>query len=250
VTVLVFGATGRTGRALVEQALAQGHIVTAFARDPRKIRTMHKNLRVMQGDVLNHDAVGEAINGQDAVLSALGVRVKWGVVVVVALICQVIAREVVLSKLLSWFVQVGVPFLAILITSRTKPILSQGTKNITEAMERLGVKRFVCESSLGVGDSKGQLGFFYNYVLIPLLLRNIFADKEVQENIIKSSRLDWVIVRPALLTNGPRTGVCRTGFSITDKTIRRKISRADVAAFMLTQTAEDTFLGKTPGISY
>ena len=117
-------------------------------------------------------------------------------------------------------------------------------------MEKLGVKRFVCESSLGIGDSKGQLGALYNYVVIPLLLRNIFADKEVQERIIQSSALDWVIVRPALLTNGPRTGVYRSGFGSRDNSIQAKISRADVAEFMLAQTGSDLYLRKAPGVSY
>ncbi len=118
------------------------------------------------------------------------------------------------------------PFLALLISTRKKTTLSEGTKNIVQAMEKLGVKRFICESSLGIGDSKAQLGFLYNYILIPLLLRNIFADKEVQERIIKDSTLDRVIVRPAVLTNGPRTAVYRSGFSVTEKPIRGNLARA------------------------
>lgn len=114
----------------------------------------------------------------------------------------------------------------------------------------MGVKRFICESSLGVGDSKGQLGFLYNYVLIPILLRNIFADKELREQLIKQSTLDWVIVRPAVLTNSPRTRVYRSGFDVADRSIQAKISRADVADFMLGQLTDDVYLRKTPGVSY
>ena len=247
--LLVLGATGGTGRALVEQALKQGHSVTAFARDPAKIRITHENLRIAKGDVLNYDSVEAATKGQDVVLSALGIRVNWGVIVLIALLCQLVPRVMVLSRL-AWLVQVGVPFIAILIASRTKPVLSEGTKNIIQAMEKVGVKRFICESSLGIGDSKGELGFFYNYVVIPLLLRNIFADKAVQERIIQASKLDWVIVRPALLTNGPRTGVYRNGPSAVEKSSRRKISRSDVADFMLQQVSVDTYLFKTPALSY
>ena len=72
--LLVLGATGGTGRALVEQALAQGHVVTAFARDPSKVRTTHPNLHVVKGDILDPASVEAAVRGQDAVLSALGVR--------------------------------------------------------------------------------------------------------------------------------------------------------------------------------
>jgi putative NADH-flavin reductase len=207
--LLVFGATGGTGREIVAQALEQGHVVTVFVRNPAAITTKHENLKVVQGDVLDYRSVEAAVQGQDAVLSALGVR-----------------------KL------------------RKNTILSDGTKNIIQAMERHGVKRFICESSLGVGDSRGQLGWVFNIFIIPLLLRKVFQDKEVQEQYIQQSSLEWVIVRPAALTNGPRTGAYRSGFSLMDRTITAKISRADVADFMLKQLTDNSYLRKTPGLSY
>jgi putative NADH-flavin reductase len=207
--LLVFGATGGTGREIVAQALEQGHAVTAFVRNPAAITTKHERLRLAQGDVLDYPSVEAAVQGQDAVLSALGVR-----------------------KL------------------RKNTILSDGTKKIIRAMDQHGVKRFVCDSSLGVGDSKGQLGWVFNVFLIPLLLRNVFRDKEVQEQYVKQSNLDWIIVRPGAFIDGPRTGVYRSGFSSTDRTIRGKISRTDVADFMLKQLSDDTYLRKTLGISY
>ena len=105
-------------------------------------------------------------------------------------------------------------------------------------------------SSLGVGDSKGRLGLLYTYVLIPLFLRGLFADKQIQERIIKDSALDWVIVRPAALTNGPRRGVYNHGDGIGHWLFTRKISRSDVADFMLKQLTEKTYLHMTPGVSY
>jgi putative NADH-flavin reductase len=207
--LLVFGATGGTGREIVAQALDQEHVVTAFVRNPAALTTKHEKLKLAQGDVLDYPSVEAAVRGQEAVLSALGVR-----------------------KL------------------RKNTILSDGTKNIIRAMEQHGVKRFVCESSLGVGDSRGQLGWVFNLFIIPLFLRNSFREKEVQEQCIKQSNLDWIIVRPAVLTNGPRTGVYRSGFSTTDRTIKGKISRADVADFMLKQLTDNTYLRQTPGLSY
>lgn len=248
--LLIFGATGGTGRALLGQALEQGHIVTAFARDPSKLQTTDPNLRVVKGDALDYQSVETAIQGQDGVLCALGIRVRVVPLVVLVFICQVIASFARLIGPLGWLVRVGIPLLAVLILYRPNTTLSEATRNILRAMETLGVKRFICESSLGIGESKGQLGFLYNYVLIPVLLRNIFADKEVQEELIKGSKLDWVIVRPAVLTNGPRTGVYRSGFDATDKSIQRKISRTDVADFMLRQLTADDYLRKTPGLSY
>lgn len=248
--LLIFGATGGTGRALVGQALEQGHIVTAFARDPSKLRITHPNLRVAKGDILDYSSVETAMRGQDGALSALGVRVRVVPLIAIVVLSQVIARLAHLIGPAGWLVRIGVPFLAILVLYRRTNTLSQGTRNILRAMEKLCVKRFVCESSLGIGDSKGQLGLWYNYVLIPILLRNIFADKEVQERLIKESKLDWVIVRPAALTNGPRVGVLRSDFEVADRSIRAKISRADVADFMLGQLTADAYLGKTPGLSY
>ena len=207
--LLVFGATGGTGREIVAQALERGHVVTVFVRNPAAITTKHDHLKVVQGNVLDYPSVEAAVQGQDAVLSALGVR-----------------------KL------------------RKNTILSDGTRNIIHAMERHGLKRFICESSLGVGDSRGQLGWVFNIFIIPLLLRNVFQDKEAQEQYIQQSSLEWVIVRPAALTNGPRTGVYRGGFSPTDRTITAKISRADVADFMLKQLTDNSYLRKTPGLSY
>jgi putative NADH-flavin reductase len=71
--LLIFGGTGRTGRALVEQALEQGHAVTVLARDPAKLAMTHENLRVMKGDVADYESVEGTVKSQDAVLSALAV---------------------------------------------------------------------------------------------------------------------------------------------------------------------------------
>lgn len=132
---------------------------------------------------------------------------------------------------------------------RKNTIQSDGTRNIIQAMQKNGVKRLVLETSLDLGDSRGQLGFFFAHVIRATLLRNIFEDKELQERIVRESGLDWIIVRPAMLNDGPRTGKYRAGFSASDK-IMRKISRADVADFMLKQAASNDFLRQTPGLSY
>lgn len=206
--LLIFGSTGGTGRLLVEQALEQGHIVTAFARNPAKVTAKHSNLSVVQGDVLDYASVEPAVKGKEAVLSALGVR-----------------------KL------------------RKTTVLSEGTRNILRAMEQHGVKRVIVESSLGVGDSKGQFPWYLG-ILVRVFLRNIYADKEVQERFIQKTNLDWTIVRPAGLTNGPRTGVYRTWVGKPDMPITGWISRADVAEFMLKQLANSTHLTQAVGLSY
>jgi putative NADH-flavin reductase len=248
--ILVFGATGGSGRHIVEQALAQGHIVTAFVRDPARIQLVHENLRVVRGDISRYDSVEAAVAGQEAVLSALGVRLPVRTVIFIAVACQVLNRLVTLPGPAALFVEIGVPILVILLLFRRNTVLSEGTRNIVRAMEKLGVRRLVCESSLGVGDSKWRLGLLHNLIAIPLFLRNVFADKEVQEGIIKESTLDWVIVRPTALTNGPRRKVYRAGSGIGHWFLPTRISRADVADFMLKQVTDAAYLSKTPGLAY
>jgi putative NADH-flavin reductase len=207
--ILVIGATGRTGREVVTQALDLGCVVTAFARNPSDMTRLHERLKVVRGNVLDHASVEAAVPGQEAVVSALGAR-----------------------------------------THGRTTVLSEGTKNVVRAMERHGVRRLICESSLGVGDSQGQIGPLFDWFVLPLWLRHVYADKEVQERAIKESTLDWVIVRPALLTNGPRTGVYQAGLTYTRNAIVPRISRADVADFMLKQLSDDTYLRKAPALWY
>ena len=125
-------------------------------------------------------------------------------------------------------------------------IRSEGTKHIVEAMEKAGVRRFICQSTLGVGDSEANLNFLWKYIMFGLLLRPAYIDHIDQENHVTQSSLDWTIVRPAAFTDGPHTGQYKHGFGGTDKTVTLKISRADVADFMLAQLTDDTYLHKTP----
>jgi putative NADH-flavin reductase len=117
-------------------------------------------------------------------------------------------------------------------------------------MEKTGVRRLICQSSLGVGDSRANLSFFTKHIIVSVFLRHAFADHERQEAIVKQGSLDWTIVRPPHLKDGPRTGVYRHGFPITDRQIKGRISRADVADFMLKQLTDDTYVHRTPGVSY
>ena len=127
---------------------------------------------------------------------------------------------------------------------------ANGTKNIIRAMEKSGVKRFICQSSDGVGDSRDTLPFLMKYLIVPFMLRRAFADHEIQENFIKESQLDWIIVRPAALTDGEHTGSYQHGYTADNKTVTFKISRADTADFMLKQLADNNYLHQTPSISY
>lgn len=126
-----------------------------------------------------------------------------------------------------------------------------GTKHILAGMKMYAVKRFVCLSSLGVGDSAASLNFFWKNIMFGLLLRPAFADHVAQEKIVHDSDRDWTIVRPAAFTDGPKTGAYKHGFSSSKpQQLALKVSRADVAEFMVTQLNNDQYLHQAPALSY
>ena len=208
--ILVIGATGGTGRRLVEQALDRGYTVTAMVRNASKLGVENARLNVVCGDVLDYKSVAAALQGQDAVLSALGHK-------------------------------------RFFYPTR---ILSEGTQNILKAMEANGVRRFVCETALGFGDTVGRMGLLYTFIVIPLVLPFYFFDKTRQEHLIAKSDLDWTIVRPGALTNSEKRGVKHHGSNVGNFITGARISRTDVADFMLDQLESDDYLGKSPGISW
>ena len=207
-SILLFGANGKTGVEVVKQALAEGYEVTAFVRTPTKLDLKHQNLTIFQGDVLDENAVEEAVQGHDLVMCTLG------------------------TPALHKF-----------------KLRAVGTKNIISAMKKNDVKRFICQSSLGFGDTEEMLPFFLRYLVVPFYLKRTFEDHEVQENYIKASDLDWTIVRPGTLTKANKTGVYKHGFASSEK-VSLKISHADVADFMIKQIEDEQYLKQTPGLSY
>ena len=215
--IVIFGATGATGRCLVEQALDQGYDVTAFARNPAVVPVQHVRLSIVRGDVLQKASVQEAVANQDAVLCTIGGHDRL---------------RVALS---------GHP--------RAPGLCTIGTSNILDAMKTFGVSRLICLSAWGVGDSKGRVPVIFRDVIFPLLMKEEYEDKEAQEQLIQQSTLDWTIVRPARLTNGPRTGNYRMKSSL-EFSLRSSISRADVADCMLKQLTDSTFRQKCLEMSY
>lgn len=217
----IFGATGGTGRRLLERAIAEGHEVTAFVRNPSRMTARHERLEVVVGDVFDPAAVEGTVAGREAVVSVLGSRRPSN---------PLHPRSP------------GDP----------KGPGSVGSENIVAAMKAHGLKRFVCQTAWGVGDSKEEpaiAGSLFMMVIVPPLLRDEYADKEAQERIVRESGLEWVIVRPMILTNGPWTNDYRV--SVDLKPGRRPyISRADVADFLVRQLTDDTFVHKTPAIGY
>lgn len=133
---------------------------------------------------------------------------------------------------------------------RKGSIRARGTWNIVRAMEELGVRRLVCQSTLGVGESYELLDFFWKRIMFGFVLRRAFNDHVEQERCVRSSDLDWTIVRPAAFTDGPKTRTYWHGTSIERDRLTLKISRADVADFLLKQLTDTSYLRSAAGLSY
>lgn len=140
--------------------------------------------------------------------------------------------------------------ICVLGAGRKGRVRAAGTRNIVRAMERTGVKRLVCQSTLGVGESSANLNFFWKHLMFGMLLKGAFADHVEQEEVVRESGLDWVIVRPGAFTDGAATGEYRHGFGPDEPGLALKISRADLVGFLLEQLENDVYIGKTPGVSY
>jgi len=134
-------------------------------------------------------------------------------------------------------------------TRQPVSVFSEGTKMVVEAMKNSSCRRLICVTGIGAGDSRGHGGFFYDKIINPLLLKTTYEDKDRQEAIVRESGLDWVIVRPGFLTNGSRTGEYRV-LTELNGVKAGKISRADVADFILREAAEMKYRGQTPLLTY
>jgi putative NADH-flavin reductase len=209
--ILILGATGPTGRLIVNRAIESGHEVTALVRSKAKAEAAGlQGAALVEGDATDPAGLNRVLMGCDAVICALGTGVS--------------------------------PF-------REVTLLSTATRALVQAMEANGVKRLVCITGLGAGDSRGHGGFFFDWIFMPLLLRKVYADKDRQEAVIHSSQLDWIIVRPTVLNDKPASNQTK---ALTDLSGVHggTISRADVAAFTVQQLAQDAWLQQAPLITW
>ena len=207
--VVIFGATGQTGRLLAERAVAHGHGVTVFARDPGSLSAPDGSVRVVRGDVLDAASVDHAVADQEAVLVALGTAARRG----------------------------------------SPQVLPDGIRHILDAMERHGVRRIVVLSAAGalhepVGSIVGSLGL----ILARAFLPGVYREHRAMLEELRTRNLDWIAVRPVILTNGPWTGRYRVAVEGIPRGGYR-VSRADVADFMIRQLTSDEFVRKMPAIS-
>lgn len=200
----IIGGTGKTGNELLRQGLEAGHHITVLVRNPKKVKIQHPNLKVIQGNVLNITDLEGIFKGKEAVLSALGHKRFFG----------------------------------------PSNILSQGTKNILQAMNTSAVSRFICITSMGINDNRFKLGLYYTLFVIPFIVFFYFRDKAKQERLIMASDLNWTVVRPGQMTNGKKRMQYKQGANLGSYILTKMISRADVAHFMLSQINSPTYYQK------
>ena len=207
--VLIIGASRGIGLETVKAALGGGHKVRALSRSAADIPIENADLETLSGNALDSDTIRNALEGVDVAIQTLGVDI----------------------------------FLRAIIEPTT--LFSRSTRILVDAMKAAGVDRIIAVTGLGAGDSRGHGGILYDGIAFPLLLKRVYDDKDVQEWIIRSSGLNWTIVRPGLLTSGPATGRYRV-LRVPQEWRFGVISRADVADFLVRQVDDRTLIGATP----
>ncbi len=203
--VVIFGASGKTGTLLTDQALAKGHQVTAFVRRADAMVQKHPNLKIITGNLSDTNKLKEAITGADACISTLGGG------------------------------------------SLTKhaPEIIAGISKIIALMEQESVKRFIYLSSIGAGESRYLMGPAIRFLVANVMLRVPLADHTTNEQSLEKSNLQWTVVRPGGLTDGPKAENLNYGTEKIKLKGSPKISRANVASFILNQLSETDFINKS-----
>jgi putative NADH-flavin reductase len=203
---LIIGASRGIGLETTRQALDAGHGVRALARSANAIAISHPSLEKMRGDALKTEDLEAAVVGMDIVIQTLGVGL-------------------------------GDLF-------RPVHLFSDATRVLIAAMRSKGVKRLICVTGFGAGDSRASISFLQR-LPFQIIFGRAYDDKTLQEKLIKESDLDWTIVRPGVLTSGPRTRRYRI---LTEASQWRNgiISRADVAEFLVRQIGDQMYIRKTP----
>jgi putative NADH-flavin reductase len=206
--IVVFGASGRTGKQVVKQALENGYQVIAFARTPTKLDVNHENLTFIQGDVQQTDKVEEAVRGAEAVISVLGPTNN-------------------------------IPDYQV----------SRGMDNVLAAMQDYGVRRLVVSIGAGVRDPQDRPGLIDQVIawMLRTFSRHVYEDMRRVDERVRASDRDWVIVRVPMLTGGPKKGTIQTGY--IGQGVGARLTRADLAEFLLKQVEGDKYLHQAPAVS-
>lgn len=210
--VTIFGATGFSGQGILAEAIKQGHEVTILVRDTSKVHFKHKNLTIIEGNVLDPKIVASILQHQEAVIQCLGVGGKGD--------------------------------------GKPSTFISDATRVIVEEMQKQNIKRLIAMSNVGAGNSLAFQPWFFTNIILPYFmnwLKVIIDDKNRMEPIIMSSNLDWTIVRCPNIVDKPSKGTCNA--TLDGKGLKMTITLPDLSRFMVDQLKQTTFIKQAPCIS-
>ena len=207
----IFSGTGEAGRQLIEQALAEGNEVVAFARNPSKLTTHHKHLTIIQGELHDLANIEHAVNDANAVISLLGPRPGED--------------------------------------SKVRP-LTQGTQYIIAAIKKFNVRRLIVVStpSASAPNDLRDLKFKMMVSMIKTMMRPAYEEIVNVAQVVQDSDLDWTLVRVSILNNNPKSGKVRVGY-LGRGAVGVQLSRADMAAFILDELNNGKYIKQMPAIS-
>ena len=210
--VTIFGATGFSGREILAEALKQGHEVTILVRDASKVQIRHENLIILEGNVLDPQAVASVLHHQEAVIQCLGVGGKGD--------------------------------------GKPTTFISDATKVIVDEMQKQNIRRLIAMSNVGAGNSIAFQPWFFTKIILPYFmkwLKVIIEDKNRMEPIIMNSSLDWTIVRCPNIVGKPAKGTCNA--TLDGKGLKLSIALPDLSKFMVDQLKQTAFIKQAPSIS-
>jgi putative NADH-flavin reductase len=210
--VVIFGATGFSGKAILDKTLKQGYEVTILVRDKTRININHENLTVIEGDVMNAKTIALLLSNKDAVIQCLGIGGKGD--------------------------------------GKPNSFVSDATKLIVEEMEKQGCRRLIALSNVGAGNSIAFLPWFFTKIILPYFmkwLKVIIDDKNRMEPIIMNSKLDWTIVRCPNIVDKIAQG--NSNATLDGKGLKLSVTLGDMATFVVNQLSDTTFSRQAPSIS-
>jgi putative NADH-flavin reductase len=210
--VIIFGATGFSGQAILANSIKQGHEVTILVRDASKIPNKHQNLTIVEGNVLNPQTVASVLHHQEAVIQCLGVGGKGD--------------------------------------GKPTTFISDATKIIVDEMQNKKIKRLIAMSNVGAGNSIAFQPWFFTKIILPYFmkwLKVIIEDKNRMEPIIMNSNLDWTIVRCPNIVDKPAKGRCNA--TLDGKGLKLSITLSDLSKFMVDQLKQTAFIKQAPSVS-
>ena len=210
--VIIFGATGFAGKAILKEALAQNHQITILVRSKSSVSIHDKRLAVVEGNVMDRKRVSEILENQEAVIQCLGAGGKSIV--------------------------------------RPNTFISDATKIIVEEMEKRKVKRLIVISNVGTGNSIEFHPWFFTKIILPYFmkwLKVVIDDKNRMEPIIMNSHLNWTIVRCPNIVDKPAKERCHA--TLDGKGLKLSITLGDMSTFLVQQLTDQSFSKQAPSIS-